>query len=303
MLIAFTHPFKAFLPEIEAYRQFFEKHGIKTTVVHPDDNALQRADVEWRFMGLQFRRSRTPVLIHEYASASLPPRRNTKDFIKSRFTVKPDFRLFLNEYVRDRLSFNDTVPYGLRDMGVDGILLTENLSQKKLYDFIYVGSVTREMNMHRLLDRFTLSPLREKTILVLSKDYTALQRRYSAFPNIIFKGPVQQQEVRQFISQASFAINYKPDIAPHNEQTSTKFLEYAACQVPVISSDFAWMRHFQQQYGGDYYYLQPDLSNLQWEPLNNFRYSFPDLGEWTWEKQIARSGVLEFLRLNRVDRA
>jgi glycosyltransferase involved in cell wall biosynthesis len=291
MLIAFTHAFKAFLPEIEAYRLFFEGYGIKTTVVRTNEINNTKADVEWRFMGLQTRRGKAKVLVHEYASASLPPWRNAKDQIKKRFTVKPDYRLFLNRYVYDQLSFQDQIPYGFRDMGIYPV--KEDASAgKKIYDFIYVGSVSKDMQMEKLFDQFNRPGLKDKSLLVLSKNYGHLQEQYN---HIIFMGPIEPNEVCHYIQQSAFAINYKPDIAPHNTQTSTKFLEYAACKTPVITTDFLWMRQFQEQYGGNYFYLSKDLSNLDWEAVNNFQYSSPGLSEWTWERQIKKSGVLEFL--------
>jgi hypothetical protein len=294
MLIAFTHQFKAFLPEIAVYRQFFEQYGIETIEVKPDRLASIRPDVEWRIMGAQFKKGRAPVLIHEYASGSLPPWRKTKDFIKSKFTVKPDFRLFLNKYVQEQFSFNDNVAYGFRDMGINR-QRTAGAAVEKIYDFIYTGSVSRDMKIEKLLDCFSQPGLKNKSLLILSKNYQDLQNRYSGCSNIIFKGPVAQDEVSSYISRASFAINYKPVIAPHSHQTSTKMLEYAACEIPIITTDFAWVRRFQQQYGGKYFYLSNDLSNLDWEKIKEFQYAFPDLSEWTWEKQIRNSGVLEFL--------
>lgn len=295
MLIAFTHEFKAFLPEIDAYRQYFARHDIDTIVARPHDKTVQRADVEWRFMGLSFHRGNAPLVIHEYASASLPPQRYIKDLIKSRFMSRPDFRLFLNEYVRSRFLFGDKVPYGLRDMGVNPEMMLPGQPEGKLYDFIYVGSVTTDIKPDRLIEVFTQPRLRERNLLILSQSYDSLRERYSAFSNIIFKGPVPQQEVGRYIRQSSFAINYKPDVAPHNEQTSTKLLEYAACGVPIVTTNFSWMRKFQRHYGGQYFYLEPDLANLDWEVVNRFSYAFPDLREWTWQKQIDRSGVLSFL--------
>jgi glycosyltransferase involved in cell wall biosynthesis len=295
MLIAFTHAFKSFLPEIEAYRQFFEQYGIATTEVRPDQVDSLKPEVEWRFMGLHLSRSKAPALIHEYASASLPPWRNTKDFIKSRFNIIPGFRLFLNQYVQDRLPFRDDVPYGFRDMGIYPLANTMG-EEKKIYDFIYVGSVSRDIRPEKLLDCFKQYSLEHKTLLMLCKDYETLQEKFRPFSNIIFKGPVPQKEVSDYIKQSRFAINYKPDIAPHNEQTSTKFLEYAACGTPVITTDFIWMRKFQQQYGGKYFFLEKDLANFDWEKVNQFQYSYPDLKDWTWEKQIRGSGVLQFLQ-------
>lgn len=294
MLIAFTHAFKAFLPEIAVYRQFFEKFGIETIEVNTREIETLRPDVEWRFMGTQFKKSKAPVLIHEYASASLPPARKAKDFIKARFTVKPHFRLFLNDYVRQQFSFHDGVPYGFRDMGISSAPVDYS-AEKKLYDFIYVGSVSREMHMEKLLDCFTRPGLRYKKILVLSKNYEVLQQKYNRYSNIIFKGPVPQTDVSRYIWQSSFALNYKPGIAPHSHQTSTKLLEYAACGIPIITTDFAWMRSFEKNYGGKYFYLAHDLSNLEWEKLHSFQYGFPKLEDWSWEKQIRESGIMEFL--------
>jgi glycosyltransferase involved in cell wall biosynthesis len=295
MLIAFTHQFKAFLPEIAVYRQFFEQYGIETIEVRPDQLSSLQPDVEWRFMGTQFKKGRAPVLIHEYASGSLPPWRKAKDFIKSRFTVKPEFRLFLNKYVQEQFSFSDNLPYGFRDMGINQQRIA-GAPVEKTYDFIYVGSVSKDMQIEKLLDCFRQPGLKNKSLLMLCKNYGDLQNRYRDFSNIIFKGPVAQDEVSNYISQASFAINYKPAIAPHNHQTSTKMLEYAACGIPIITTDFAWVRGFQQQYGGKYFYLSNDLSNLDWEKIREFQYAFPDLSEWSWVKQIRNSGVLEFLK-------
>ena len=43
------------------------------------------------------------------------------------------------------------------------------------------------------------------------------------------------------------------------------------------------------------FFLENDLSNLQWDAVNRFDYAFPQLSEWEWEKQIAASGVVGFL--------
>jgi hypothetical protein len=147
-----------------------------------------------------------------------------------------------------------------------------------------------------LLKCFTKNNLLKKTLLVLSKDYEKYAQRYEHYTNIIFKGPVEKNKVADYIRDAKFAINYKPNIEPHSFQTSTKLLEYAACHARVITSDFPWIRDFQKKYGGNYFYLLPDLSNLTWENVNKYEYAFPDLAEWSWEKQIRKSGVLEFLQ-------
>ena len=295
MLIRFVHTGKAFLPEIDAYRQFFEQHAINTVVDRPRQNSSAKPDVEWWFMGKQFSgKNKSAVLIHEYASSSLPPFRRWKDLIKRTLNVKPDFRLFLNEYTQSQLGFNDDIPQGLRDMGIN-IPEMGNTKTEKKYDFIYCGSVSKDMHFEKLLECFTKEGLNEKTLLVLSNGYQEYQQKHLPYRNIFFEGPVAQQQVASHIRSARFAINYKPDIEPHNHQTSTKLLEYAACGIPIITTDFFWMRQFQEKWGGMYFYLKPDLSNFGWEAISQFNYANPDLSHWSWENQIRRSGVLEFL--------
>ena len=136
---------------------------------------------------------------------------------------------------------------------------------------------------------------RERSVLILSKDYEKLAKKYETKKNIEFSGPVPQSKIPFYISTARFALNIRADVEPYNRQTSTKLLEYAACKIPVITSDLEWVRQFQRKHGGKYFYLTDDLSNFTWDNINRFEYSFPDLREFTWEQQIKRSGVLDFL--------
>lgn len=297
MTISFIHPHKAFLPEIIAYVDFFTAYGIDTRVINAAELATTACDVEWHFMGHHTRRNKNVITIHEYASASVPPAMRWKDCIKRSFNAQPDFRLFLNEYVRSRFKFNDPVPWGYRDMGLNTSWLVPPAEQtKKEYDFVYCGSVTKDIAINRLLNHFLPSaPMTGHSLLVVSRDYESLQQQYRKASNIQFLGPVPHNKVPDLIRKAHFAISYKPDIEPHSYQTVTKLLEYAACKTPVITTRLPWVTQFQQRYGCDFFYLEPGLSNFTWEAVQQFTYSFPDLSEWTWEKQIRNSGVLNFL--------
>ncbi|WEK35425.1 MAG: hypothetical protein P0Y53_23275 [Candidatus Pseudobacter hemicellulosilyticus] len=372
MTIGFVHPHKAFLPEIEAYTRFFESCGIRCAVLKKDGLDKWRPAVEWWFMGMD-RHPRRPgvIRIHEYASASLPPWRRLKDQVKTLVSYRPDYRLFLNAYVRDQFGFTDGVPYGLRDMGIAGEFfgtagtqlpaadLTGNLpgtavgAEKELenvfgtnqgwavipdsqepeegkaaekrffgtnqreaqvpgsspvqtakevlgllqYDFIYCGSVGKDVQLTPLLDLFRSGgALADCSILVLSRDYDALAARYQDTPSIFFRGPVPNTAVASLIRRARYAINYRPAVAPVMYQTSTKLLEYAACGVGIVTTRLPWVEWLQQQYGGNFFYLEPGLGNLDKAALEQFPFAFPDLSDWTWEKQIARSGVVDFLR-------
>jgi glycosyltransferase involved in cell wall biosynthesis len=244
-------------------------------------------------MGLDQSPKTKAVKIHDYMSASTPPFASLKNKLKTQLNSKPDFRLFLNQYIYDCFSFADEIPFGFRDMGI------QNYSGKPTpgtneFDFIYVGEM-RSRQLPKIIKSFTTGTLSGKSILFLTKDYDQLKRSLASYSNITFMGPVASSEVRNYISSSKFAINYIPDIEPFNKQTSTKLLEYAACRVPVISTKYEWIESFQQKFGGTYFYLNDDLSNFTWEAVNKFDYSFPDLSEWTWESQIKKSGILNFL--------
>lgn len=297
MTIAFIHNGKAFLPEIDAYISFFKDFPeIRTEVIKLPGRLKINADVEWHFMGTHLKRNSSTVVIHEYASASVPPFAILKDMIKRYVNCCPDYRIFYSEYVRDRFNFRDGVAFGLRGHGV--LCKSPGLKNDagKQYDFIYTGNADGIRRLDSLLDCFATGRLSGHTLLVLSKGYQKIAARLSAYPNIQFKGPVSYCEVYSYIARSGYAINFMPDVAPFNQQVSAKFLDYAACGVPVITSTYKWIKEFERQYGGRYFYLEPGLSNFTWENITSFNYGGPVLEEWTWEKQIKRSGIVAFLQ-------
>jgi glycosyltransferase involved in cell wall biosynthesis len=297
MTIAFIHPLKSFLPEINAYADFFNKYGIRTEI-HPTEMYDSiNAEVEWYFMGMKGgKKKKNTIIIHEYASASISPFRKEKDFLKRIYNQQPDYRLFLNLYVKQRLGFKDNIPFGLRDMGVADLFFVSNKNIEKEYDFIYTGSVAPERQIEKLLDRFTRKDLQMHSLLIVSKDYHRIARHFAPFSNIHFEGPVTHEVVAGHIAKARFCINYMPDKEPFNQQTPVKLLEYLSLQIPVISSRYSWAEQFQRRYGGEFFFLEKDLSNFTWENITRHNYSFPDMHAWKWEKQIRESGILEFLQ-------
>jgi hypothetical protein len=298
MTIAFVHPHKAFLPEIEAYTRFFARYGINCLTTTPDQLTGIKCDVEWFFMGTDFSlRHQGIYRVHEYASPSVAPIPQTKNWVKKTFSAKPDLRVFQNNWVRETMGFHDDVPFCLRDMGIPEAWLDQPATTPD-FDFMYVGDLSSQRKPQLLLDAFTKGDLQQHSLLVLGKDYAALQQQYQYGrpSNIRFEGPVPPGNVSSYILRSRFAINYVPDVEPFNQLTSTKLLEYAACRQRIITTDYPWMRSFQQQYGGNYFYLAPDLSNFTWKNVRAFDYSLPDITSWTWEQQIKKSGVLDYLQ-------
>jgi len=297
MTIAFVHNNRAFLPEIDAYIRFFTSFDVECIIVGQDEIGLTHRNVEWRFMGTDFTKPKQGIIrIHEYGSSSVPPNHKWKNWFKRFFNSQPDFRIFLNEYVKKSFRFHDRIPYGFRDMGISPEWVDKSdQSIEKKYDFIYTGDLSPKRKPERLLNCFTTGQLQNKTLLLLGRDFERLAAVYKPYHNIIFDGPVSHNQVKEYILQSSFGINYIPIEEPFTHQTSTKFLEFAACDIPIISSKYDWIENFQKENGGNYYYLNDDLSNLSLDSLKSFDFSSPRLDNWSWEKQIRSSGVLEFL--------
>jgi general secretion pathway protein D len=112
----------SYLPEIDAYVDFITSHGHQALVHDTGTTVPLNAQVVWWMCGrvpsAEARRLKSAFHIHEYASASAPPYAWLKDFVKHWTQPKPDYRIFQNGWVRERMGFDDGVPYALRDMGV-----------------------------------------------------------------------------------------------------------------------------------------------------------------------------------------
>jgi hypothetical protein len=297
MKIAFIHNHRAFLPELAAYQSFFQNQNITTCVADYKEEEKSGADVYWYMMGFFPKSFHTKkLIIHEYASASVPPHRKLKDFLKSRLNPRPHFRLYLNEYVKDQMNIHDEVPYGFRDMGISDVFLQFRNTEAKEYDFIYTGNLSSERKLESMLRVFEKGALKNKTILMLGNDEDNLAKTFENCSNIIFQDSVPWHEVPGYLSKARYAFNFIPDEEPFNAQTSTKFLEYVSMRIPVISSHYYWMAEFRERYGGNYFLLKKDLSNLTWDRISGFPFEFPDLKSWRWEERIKESGILDYLR-------
>ena len=298
MTIAFVHSNKAFLPSLHAYMEFFQSHNVKCEMVLPEQLGLVRRQVEWYFMGTDLSKPKEGILkIHEYTSTSAPPFRRTKDFFKSFFNSQPDLRIFQNKFVKTSFNFLDKIPYCYRDVGAPAEWMTEKITDPvKEYDFIYTGELSERRKPETFIDCFTRPDLQTHSLLLLGKDYEHLREKYGQYQNIIFKGPVDKSEVRNYILRSRFGINYIPDQKPFSHLSSTKFLEYAACNIPIVTTNYEWIKRFKAEFGGAYFSLLPDLSNFTWANVINCQYINPDISGWTWNNQIRRSGVLEFLQ-------
>jgi glycosyltransferase involved in cell wall biosynthesis len=301
MKIAFVHNQHAFLPELDAYQAFFQKQNIQTCITEYGKEKESGAQVYWYLMGFYPRAfDKKKLIIHEYSSASVPPLRKMKDYLKRKCTPRPHFRLYLNEYVRQQINIHDEIPFGYRDMGVGDSFLQSPEGGVKDFDFIYSGNLSTARRLDRLLKVFEEGDLKDRSILLLGHDTDGLSRTFAHCSNIFFQEAVAWKEVPKYLTRARFSVNFIPDEEPFNAQTSTKFLEYAAMKIPVISTNYFWISEFQERYGGNYFLLKDDLSNMTWDRISPFPFAFPSLESWHWEEKIRESGVLEFLRQAKI---
>ena len=188
MTIAFVHDDKAFLPALTHYPRFFSNFGISCEVVTRSTLPRLQRDVDWFFMGTDHTRHRDSVYkIHEYISPSMPPFRLLKDRFKTKFNTQPDLRIFKNEYVRSHFNFRDNIAFCYQDIGIEtDEIITKNSAEKE-FDFIYIGDISKHRHPEDFLDMFVAPALSEKSLLVLSNNYSVLQSKYRHASNIKFK--------------------------------------------------------------------------------------------------------------------
>ncbi|MFH1714800.1 MAG: hypothetical protein ABH857_01215 [Elusimicrobiota bacterium] len=284
---------RAYLPEIQAYKKYFNDNINFNFYDSQDisDYNQNEFDILWYFMGIDTA-NHNKIVVHEYGSLSAGVFPRLKNNIKKVINKKPDLRIFLNNAVKNGFNFSDDVPFCMRDMGVDDIFYAE--SGDKEYDFVYIGQITRERQIDKLLDVFK-NKLKNKTILLIGSVEDELKKAYSC-DNIIYFGRLPYYDIPIIASKARYGINFVPDKYPYNKQTSTKLLEYCAMNLNIITLSCDWSLKFEKQHNAAFYNLTNDLSNFAMNEIEDFEYKTPDISDLTWTNIIKNSGIEEALR-------
>ncbi|MFZ3218968.1 MAG: glycosyltransferase [Rhodoferax sp.] len=257
MLIHFVHTGDAYLPELQAYVAFVQAAGHQAQIHHHIDSVPGDAAVLWWMCG-QVRRQlaqRCPTAfhIHEYASTSVPPLAWLKDRVKHWHQALPHYRIYQNPWVCQRLSFSDGVPYEFRDMGVAPEFFNPPLKPvEPEFDFVYLGDMRR---LSHFLPVFEALAQLGRTVLLIGQVPDDLKSRFQRHTNLIFSGRVPHQQVPAQLRRARYGLNLIPDQVPFTYLTSTKLLEYCAVGLPVVSTDYAWVRQFEKLHGARFSYL------------------------------------------------
>ena len=258
-IVHFVHAGPAYMPELAAYEQHLaalghhsQRHADPATV--PTD-----ADIVWWICGHvsthHSHRLRTSLHVHEYASASVGRLPALKDRIKRWRHPRPAHRIFLNDWVRERMGFDDGVPFSLRDMGVPAAFLTSEPRQPPDHDLVYLGEMSRLRAFVPSLRAMSQAGLKLLLVGQLPDD---LARTLQILPGVSCSGRVPQAQVPAQLLRARAGLNLMPDRLPVAMQTSTKVLEYLAVGLPVLSNDYPWSRVQAAQYP-DRIFLLRDL--------------------------------------------
>ncbi|WP_310626564.1 glycosyltransferase [Limnohabitans sp.] len=293
----------AYLPELDAYVAFITSHGHQA-LVHEDSTSVpSNAQVVWwmcgRVSSTQARRLKNAFHIHEYASASVPPHARLKDWVKHWTQPKPDYRIFQNGWVRDRMGFNDGVPHTLRDMGVAQAFFDaaapalpvasyEDDAPARIppntFDLVYLGEMTRLLPFLPLLQAIRAAG---RSLLLIGEVPDALREQLPA--SVTCTGRVPHADVPMQLRRARFGLNLVSNIAPYNQQTSTKLLEYCAVGLPVVSNDYAWVRYFAAHYQGNLHLLRDAPSTWPHslgQALDAYPYLVPDVRALVWPQLL-----------------
>ena len=235
--IFFIKSGKACLPEIEGYSRVFTNRDFKCNVISYEEISLydKPENVFWFFMGFYPHKTLQGIVIHDYRSLSTGNMHVIKDYIKCKLQPKPSLRIFLNNNIRNHLNFKDNIPSYIVDMGVD--FPYSNVMNKKdiLYDYVYVGVVSRNRGMDCFLNMFVKSSTGKKLLLVGCYE-KSLYDIYNG-QNIIFTDKVDRNQVYQYLMQSQTGISYIPRGMPYDLQTSTKMLEYAWCGLKILANN------------------------------------------------------------------
>lgn len=304
MRVDFVHAGAAYLPELQAYAAFLQTHGHEGRVHRAADDVPRDARIVWWMCGRV-----TPATVahlphafhvHEYASASTPPLAWLKDRVKHWTQARPDYRIFLNDWVCQRMGFVDTVPFELRDMGIAPCFFDlRSEPSEPLVDFVYLGEMSR---LRAFLPVFDALAALGRSVLLIGEVPFDLQARLGRLGNVTFTGRLLQPEVARQLRRARYGLNLVPDQHPYNRQTSTKLLEYCACGLGVVSTDYPWVREFEQAHQGRFAFIPErasggDYVHLLGPVLDTRALRSPDLQHLGWPRHIEAMKVWHHLGL------
>lgn len=291
MLVHFVRNGPSYLPELEAYAAFIASQGHQTEIHDASVTIPNDARVVWWICGrvphLEQRRLKHAFHIHEYSSSSVPPYAWLKDQVKHFTQPMPEYRVFQNPWVRERMGFSSLVPSCLRDMGIASVFFEPPATPiQPTFDLVYLGEMTRLQPFLPVLQSIHQAG---RTLLLVGDVPQHIQAQLPS--SVSISGRVAHTEVPAQLRRARYGLNLVSNIAPYNQQTSTKLLEYCAVGLPVVSNDYPWVRYFASRHNGNFHMLGDNPNT--WAPsfgkaLEAYPYQVPDLQDMHWPNLLAK---------------
>ena len=288
MIVGILANKKSYLPEIIAYRNYFIENNIKV-IISDQELSLKNCNIIIAFCGFFLKKKLSnKFYIHDYSSLSTPPLCNVKDLIKKYLNYKPDLRIFNSKLIKNRMNYNDNVPHIIRSQGV-----LKNFFQKKpkkfSYDFLYTGSIETRKGLEKIFFKYLKLGF---SILVIGKVSNTYKMKFSNFPKIKFLGKKKYTDIHKYYTMCKYGLNYIPDEFPYNVQYSTKFLEYSASKLNIVSNKTIFMKKISKKYKIKNVYDEDiksakDLKNSKFQHINLFNYE--------WNVVLKTSGLLKKL--------
>lgn len=304
MLIHYVHGGDAYLPELAAYAAYLESLGHQAQIHRDGASVPGDAAVVWWLCGRvprgAARRFPHAFQVHEYASASVPPWAWLKDRAKHASQPRPQYRLFQNAWVRARLGFADGVPCEFRDMGIaPAFFAAQDTPAAPEFDAVYLGDMRRLRHFIPLLQGLEQAGL---CTLLIGEPPPELRAAFAPLRHATLTGRVPHDAVPGLLRRARFGLNLVPNQAPYHQQTSTKLLEYCAVGLPVVSTDYPWVRAFAQEHGARFAFLPQQANAAQYARFFATQHdpaacTVPNLRALAWPRVLERLALWHTLGL------
>lgn len=287
--IGITINSNSYTPEAYAYQTYLSTLGFHVQL-DTENNLSPYNDINIYFMGIRpfGKKTGTAIEVHEYQSLSTPPFATEKDNIKRIINRKPEGRIFLNDIVRNKLGFKDSVSYINRDMGVDDALF-QKPSENPIYDIVYCGSINGRPGLIKEIIRLASIGFK---ILIIGNVSDDIKEILSVSKyKIHLVGPIERKYLPNLYRECRAGLNYTPDIYPFNIQTSTKTLEYLASGLSLISNKYKWIEAFSTL-SGIYPIWVNDINDRNSIPTSKYMLSKK---QYSWDNILRNAKFEDFL--------
>ncbi len=280
----------AYLPECQAYLDFFHSKGFKCVM----DDFDSETNVIIIFPSFNTFFSKLPkskklFVIHDYPSLSVPPFSFFKNLIKSFIFPKPQLRVFLNEKVKEGFKFSDNVPFIFRDMGVPSNFFTFPKYSHK-YDVVYCGY--QHKGLDKVCEKLALLGF---SLLLIGKYDKRFEHKFQNLKNVHFLGFVPNIDLPNYYAECTYGLNFTPDVYPFNIQTSTKTIEYCALGLKIISNKYFWIKNFEKQNNASFFWLEDMNSKAQ---VEDFIFKTPSVKNMHWNRILSDSRLSIIIEKN-----